>query len=321
MLFRSMQKLSNFALPILFLSYSPTLLFFFGAFTFPKNADLKKIQLGLVTLSLLLFTLLLFSPGKNGLDLVWVVLPLLVGAALFVNSVLHRMKPGFRDPVVLVVLIVVLISLILSFTQLIYQGWYGLSQVNALINISTMAFMLVFGYLAFLFFGDGERFLKVLGLASTILLVCIQISFSMRAIGITRDINAELLWSGSMADSQTLQSIVHSRVLSREFTDDRIEIAIENHLSPELFWIMRDIDVISMPKNTSGPLAVDLIITEDAPLQISGSFVGQPFAASVTPKWIEQPIRSIFDYDYWSWLIFRISNKTTTTNTIWYAMD
>ena len=56
-----MQKLSNFALPILFLSYSPTLLFFFGAFTFPKNADLKKIQLGLVTLSLLLFTLLLFS--------------------------------------------------------------------------------------------------------------------------------------------------------------------------------------------------------------------------------------------------------------------
>jgi hypothetical protein len=308
-------------MPIIMLSYSPVIVFFFGAFACQKNSDQKKIKLGLVTLFLVLFTLLLFLPGKNGTDLVWVTLPLLVGAALFLDNVVLHMEHSFRDPVVLAILIVVLLSLLLSFTQLIYQGWYGLSQVNALINLSTMVFMLIFGYLAFLFFGDSMRYLKVLGLAIAILLICIQLSFSFRAAGITRDTTAELLWSGSMADSQTLQSIVNSRVISRKFTDDRVQIAIENHLSPQLIWIMRDIDVVSIPKNTTGPLAVDLILTEVEPLQISGAFVGQTFAANGYPKWIDQPMRSIFDYDYWSWLIFRISNKTITTNTIWYAMD
>jgi hypothetical protein len=255
------------------------------------------------------------------LDGIWVTIPLLLGAGLYVDKRLQNLKWDARDTLFFSILLVVLTSFTMSFSQFIYQGRSGYSQATMIINFATILFLLILGYLAFLFWGWGKHYVKIVAAAFLVLLMGLQISFSFRAAGLTTDKTAELLWPGSLADGEVILSVLTNRTETKEFVDDKITIGIEEDLSPQLFWILRDAHVTAIPNDLSGPAAYDLIISGNDTLQVGGPYIGQSFTAKKYPKWIEKPLGSLFDYDYWVWLFFRNSTMSSLNNTIWYAMD
>gem|GEM_PF-6580950 len=305
---------------VVLVSYAPI---YIGLFLFYVILSGKKRAGLLAGLSLLAGTALLWLlvlPYKTYLDLVWVILPLIFGVAYFASKSpeLHWDK---RMVIMLIILLIISISLTLSFAQFIYQGRYGLSQVNPLINMITMLLAFGFAFVAYSSFGFGRQYLRVSGFTVGIVLFLIQSAFSLRAAGITQDVNSELLWSGALSEVGIVERIIDDLTATKQFVEEKVAIGIERGTSPQLFWVLRDYSPEIIQPGTTGPSSLEIVITDAEQITLDRKYAGQLFSVDTKPKWIETPVFSLLDYDYWSWLIFRDSQITKTTHTLWYAPD
>jgi len=311
---------TNKGLPVVLLSYAPLIISIFVIFCFRYLTRTKTFVMILLIAVIALSLWIIIMPDKNYLDLVWVTLPMLIGCAYYLSELLVQ-ENNPSGLVMFLISIILIISLFGSFSQFIYQGRYGLSQGNSLITMVIIIFLLIFFYFAFLAFGSDTQFLRVTGLSLLVVVSVMQISFSFRAAGFTRNVSHELLLSGAIADADIVMRTVEIRSIARQSVDNNVQIGVEAGLSPQLGWILKNENVYLFPSGASGPLSLDIVLTKENTIQINRKYVGQSMTADVYPKWIETPISSLFDYDYWSWLFFRNSNIVKATHHIWYAMD
>lgn len=307
-------------LPVVFLSYAPLSFALFIIFCYRFRNKEKTLVLILLILVATLSLWAAITPAKNYSDLVWVTLPMLIGSAYYLsNFSVPDCKSSWM--IMLLISIILTISLLVSFSQFIYHGRYRISQGNSVINMITILFLFIFVYFTYLTFGSGRRFLRATGMSILIIGFVFQATSTFRAGGISSDVSQELLWSGAIADADIVTRTVDMRSNSNRYVGEEMQIGLEKGLSPQLMWILKDENISSFPAGISGPLPLDIVITKENSIQLFGKYVGQSLTVDAYPKWIETPLNSLFDYDYWSWLIFRNSNLEKVTHHIWYAME
>ena len=308
-------------LPVVFTSYSPLVILLFGYFCFQNRKVKKDLILKLLAVVFTGMVWLLIVPGKNYLDLVWLSIPMLIGAGWAIKENFSHFSWKNNLNIIVIIIFVMLVSISTSFSQFIYQGKNNFSQTASLMNIITMLFFFLLGFIIFLFINDRKQYLAAAGMALIVLIFIIQAAFSFRVAGFTPDLSQELLLPGAIANTESAKELIKMRSITKKFANEKMTIALERGLSPQLEIELGDYRITHILGEVSGPIPYDILITNSETIGNTGSFIGQAFVADAYPKWVESPVLSLLDYDYWSWLIFRNSNLTTKTNILWYATE
>ena len=307
-------------LPVILISYAPLFVLLFLAYVVRFRIREKKVVIILGSLVVFSIAWLALMPQKMYFDLVWLSMPMIVGSALYLNNI-HFETRKASDLGKFSVVLVLIASVFVSLMQFIYQGQQGLLQTNALLNILTLVLLVGFAFAAFLSFGEGRHFLRMSRVSLLVILLIVQVSFSLRASGFSREIHAELLWSGSIMDSQLFNNIVDGRANMKQFVDAKIMIGVEKGVSPQISWELRDFAISYIDEALYGPIPFRMVFTRLPEIDFRGDYIGQTIIVDRLPKWVESPMSSLLDYDYWSWLFFRKSINETTQNYFWYALD
>jgi len=308
-------------LPVVFISYSPLVILLFGYFCFQNRKGKKELILKLLAVVFTGMVWLLIVPGKNYLDLVWLSIPMLIGAGWAIKENFSHFSWKNNLNIIVIIIFVMLVSISTSFSQFIYQGKNNFSQTASLMNIITMLFFFLLGFIIFLFIKDRKQYLAAAGMALIVLIFIIQAAFSFRVAGFTPDLSQELLLPGAIANTESAKELIKMRSITKKFANEKMTIALERGLSPQLEIELGDYRITHILGEVSGPIPYDILITNSETIGNTGSFIGQAIIADAYPKWVESPVLSLLDYDYWSWLIFRNSNLTTKTNILWYATE
>jgi len=308
-------------LPVVFISYSPLVILLFGYFCFQNRKVKKELILKLLAVVFTGMVWLLIVPGKNYLDLVWLSIPMLIGAGWAIKENFSHFSWKNNFNIIVIIIFVMLVSISTSFSQFIYQGKNNFSQTASLMNIITMLFFFLLGFIIFLFINDRKQYLAAAGMALIVLIFIIQAAFSFRVAGFTPDLSQELLLPGAIANTESAKELIKMRSITKKFANEKMTIALERGLSPQLEIELGDYRITHILGEVSGPIPYDILITNSETIGNTGSFIGQAIIADAYPKWVESPVLSLLDYDYWSWLIFRNSNLTTKTNILWYATE
>ena len=206
----------------------------------------------------------------------------------------------------------------MNFSSYIYQGYTGLSQFQTLISIITIL-IIVAAFVIFLTYQYNIKhsFISLIN-ATLILLFVVQVGFSFRASGLSGSRYSEVLWAGDILDKQIIQNQIESKKQTREFASDVIRIGLINLQEPGILWELRTYDVKSYKKFPKPNEKFDILISQTNFVEgTMEKYYGQKFIIDAFPKWSIEPIRSLWLYDYWSWMIFRESQIHKSFNYIW----
>ena len=71
-------------------------------------------------------------------------------------------------------------------------------------------------------------------------------------------------------------------------------------------------------KNLKPNEKFDILISKTEAIgETTGKYFGQEFIVGSFPRWYIEPVKSVFSYDYWLWLIFGKSKMHKSLNYIW----
>ncbi len=269
-----------------------------------------------ITIALLFIIII---PYHKLFDLLWISGPMLLYSSLITPIIIqHRDIKITSDLIRTLFFLVLLIALSVNFSSFIYQGYAGLSQYNTLVSL--IINLIVIG--AFVIFLTYQYNIKhsfhSLMNAIFILLFVVQIGFSFRASGLFGSRYSELLWAGDIFDKQMIQDQIESKEQTREFTDDGIKIGLLKLQEPGILWELRTYDVSLYKKFLKPNEKFDILISQTDFIEgTTEKYFGQEFIVDAFPKWSIEPIKNLWSYDYWSWLIFRKSQMHKSFNYIW----
>jgi len=211
-----------------------------------------------------------------------------------------------------------LIALSINISSYLYQGYTGLSQFQTLISMITIM-ILITAFVIFLTYQYNIKhsFISLIN-AALILLFVVQVGFSFRANGLSGSQYSEILWAGDIFDKEIIQTQIESKKQTREFANDGIRIGLINLQDPGILWELRNYDVNSYKNFPKSNDKFDILISQTDFLNGTlEKYFGQEFIVNAFPKWTLEPIKSLWLYDYWSWLIFRKSPMQKSFNYIW----
>lgn len=149
-----------------------------------------------------------------------------------------------------------------------------------------------------------------------------QVGFSFRASGLSSLRYSEVLWAGGFFDKQIIQNQIKSNEQTREFTNDGMKIGLLKLQEPGILWELRTYDVSLYKKNLKPNEKFDILISQTDFIEgTAEKYYGQEFIVDAFPKWSIEPMKSLWSYDYWSWLIFRKSQMHKSFNYIWVNVE
>jgi len=314
---------SPLAFLVILFSYLPFFIFIFIYRTISvlrKGKRPKKLFIFWIIFALLF---LLINPYHKAYDMLWVSGLLLVFTALNTPDViLGKKDKDINNLIRISYFLVLLVALLMNFAIFIYQGYSGLSQSQTSISIITIIIVTT----ASVIFLDYQLGLKysLLGFMSAtfILLFVMQLGSSFRASGLANSRYAEMLWSGVINDKQIIQDQINNVKITKKLASDSIKFGLIDMREPGVLWELRPYEVNSFSKEFIPNEKFDILISKTESIEQTGEkYFGLEFIADSFPRWSIEPIKSLFSYDYWSWLIFRKSQMQKTLNYIWVIAD
>ncbi len=285
-----------------------------------KGKRPENILLLWITIALLF---ILINPHHKIFDLLWISGPLLLYSSLLIPIIIqHSNVNNTSNLLRILFFLVLLIALSMNFSSFIYQGYTGVSQFQTLISMITIV-ILIAAFVIFLTYQYNIKhsFICLIN-AVLILLFVVQVGFSFRACGLSGSRYSEVLWAGDIFDKQIIQTQIESKKQTRGFTSDGIRIGLINLQEPGILWELRTYDVNSYNKFMKPNEKFDILISQTDFLEgTMGKHYGQEFIVDAFPKWSMEPIKNLWHYDYWSWLIFRKSQMHKSFNYIWVSVE
>jgi len=311
---------SPLAFLIILFSYLPffILIFIYRTISVLKNGKRpKKLFLIIWTIFALLF--LLINPYHKAYDMLWVSGFLFVFTALNTpDVVLEKKDKDINNLIRTSYFLVLLVALLMNFAIFIYQGYSGLSQSQTSISIITIIIVAAASVI-FLAYQLGLK-KSLLGFmnATFILLFVMQLGSSFRASGLANSRYAEMLWSGVINDKQIIQDQINNVKITKKSASDSIKFGLIDMQEPGVLWELRPYEVSSFSKELIPNGGFDILISKTESIEkAGGKYFGLEYIADSFPRWCIEPVRNLFSYDYWSWLIFRKSQMRKTLNYIW----
>jgi len=314
---------SPLAFGVVLISYLPfyiILLLYWLINLLHKGKRPKNFLILWITIALLF---IMINPYHKFFDLLWVSGPMLLYSSIIIPVIIKRRNiNNIYELIRTLLFLVLLIALSMNFSNFIYQGYTGLSQVQTLISIITIVIVIA----AFVIFLSYQYNMKhsFHSLISAILIIffVVQVGFSIRANGLSSLRYSEVLWAGNHFDKQIIQNQIKSNEQTREFTNDGMKIGLLKLQEPGILWELRTYDVSLYKKNLKPNEKFDILISQtDFIVGTAEKYYGQEFIVDAFPKWSIEPIKSLWLYDYWSWLIFRKSQMHKSFNYIWVNVE
>ncbi len=310
---------SPFAYGVVLISYLPfyMILFLYSLInSLNKGKRPENILLLWITIALLF---IFFNPYHKFIDLIWISGPMLLYSSFITPINIWRGNSNKTNGLLrIIIFLILLIALSMNFASFIYQGYSGISQFKTLISIITILIVIA-AFIIFLTYQYSTKhsFLNLLN-ATFIILFVVQVGFSLRASGLYGSRYSEVLWVGDIVDKEIIQSQIESKKQTREFTSEGVKVGLLNVSEPCVLWELRSCDMNSFKKRLKPNEKFDIVISqEDFIDETMGKYYGQEFIIDAFPKWSIEPIKSLWSYDYWSWLIFRRQQMNKSFNYIW----
>jgi hypothetical protein len=314
---------SPLAFGVVLISYLPCHIFLFLYWLknlLNKGKRPENILMLWITIALLF---ILFNPYHKFFDLLWISGPMLIYSSLITPIIIPcRKYYNTIDLIRTFIFLVLLIALFMNFSSFIYQGYTGLSQFQTLISLITILIVIA-AFIIFLTYQYNMKhsFLYLIN-ATFILLFVVQAGFSFRASGLSGSRYSEVLWAGHIVDKQIIQNQIESKKQTREFTSDVIKIGLLNIQEPGILWELRAYGVNSFNRILKPNEKYNILVSQADFIEgTAGKYYGQEFIIDAFPEWSIEPIRNLWFYDYWSWLIFRKSQMHKSFNYIWVNVE
>ena len=286
-----------------------------------RKGKRQKILLIIWIIFTLLF--LLINPYHKAYDMLWVSGLLLVFTALNTPDViLEKKDKDIHNLIRTLYFLVLLVALIMNISIFIYQGYSGLSQSQTSISIISTIIVATASVIFLSYQPDSKYSLLGLKNATFILLFVMQLGFSFRASGLASSRYAEMLWPGGINDKQIIQDQIKNVKITKKLTSDSIKFGVVDMQEPGVLWEIRTYDSNSFSKELIPDEKFDILISKTESIEETAKkYYGQGFIVDSFPKWGIEPVRSLFTYDYWSWLMFRKSQMQKILNYIWVIAD
>jgi len=262
---------------------------------------------------------IIINPYHKLFDLLWISGPMLLYSSLITPiNIQRRNFNNTSDLIKTLYFMILLIALSMNFSSFIYQGYTGLSQLQTLISIIAILIVIASSVIFLTYKYNMKHSFLCLMNATFILLFVVQVGFSFRASGLSSSRYSEVLWVGDILDKQIIQKQIESKKQTREYTSDGIKIGLLELQEPDILWELRNHDVNLYRKILKPNEKFDILISQtDFVEGAAEKYYGQEFIVDAFPKWSIEPIKSLWFYDYWSWLIFRRSQMHKSFNYIW----
>jgi len=310
---------SPLAFLVVLFSYLPFYVFIFIyelISTFNKRRRQKYLLIIWIAITLLY---VLFNPYHKFYDLIWVSGLLLIYTSLNTPVVFKGNNDNnIGDLIKTIYFLILLIALIMNFARYIYQGYSGLSQFQTSISIITILIVVTASVIILAYQLSLQKTLPCLTNAALILLFVVQTGFSYRASGLSNPRYSEVFWSGFVFDKQIIKDQIKNTKITKEFANDSIKICLLDVQEPSILWELRSYEVSLFNNNLKPYEKFDILISKtEAVGEAAGKYFGQEFIVGSFPGWYVEPVKSIFSYDYWSWLIFGKSKMHKSLNYIW----
>lgn len=287
-----------------------------GIKAFINNDHLGKFLLSWSVFSLLI---ILIQPGRQVLDLTWVILPLWVLTARFVffNFEIPVNGQGVRIAVVLFT-IVIMGFVLLNIRSLSVTGFSQMGLINHLIAIAAGIILLIISILLVGFGWKFEYALSGLYWGLAIFTIISTLALSLPGIMGRSGSKAEL-WQTD-ASSSTGDAIidiiteVSDRIVGEPFEVDVVVAGKGVQVHP---WTLRKFRNLNYYDNLPGNLMPDFILTnQDLSSTISSGYQGNEFLAVKRPAWDNNSLQEIA-----SWMINRNVNFEQQYVFLWVRTD
>lgn len=310
---------SPLAFLVVMFSYLPFFVFIFIYRLISTLKKRKRQKYLLIIWAAITLLFILFNPYHKFYDLIWVSGLLFIYTSLNAQVVFKgKNDNNISDLIKTIYFLVLLIALIMNFARYIYQGYSGLSQFQTSISIITILIVVAASVIFLTYQLSLKNSLLCLTNAALILLFVVQTGFSFRASGLSNSRYSEMFWPGFVFDKQIIKDQIKNTKITKEFANDRIKICLLDVQEPSILWEIRSYDVISLNKNLRQNEKFDILISKTETIgETNGKYFGQEFIVGSFPMWYVEPIKSLFSYDYWSWLIFGKSKMQKSLNYIW----
>jgi len=310
---------SPLAFLVVMFSYLPFYIFIFIyqiIDTLNKGKRPKYLLIIWITITLLF---IIINPYHKFYDMLWVSGLLHIYTSLITPPAIQRKDDtNINGLIRTTYFLVLLIALVMNFARYIYQGYSGLSQFQTLISLITILIVVTASVIFLAYQLSLKHSLISFTNAALILLFFVQIGFSFRASGLANSRYSEVLWSGYIFDKHIIQDQIKKTKITKEFANDSIKIGLVNVQAPNILWELRSYDVNIFNNNLKPNEKFDILISKTEAIgETTGKYFGQEFIVGSFPRWSIEPIKNLFSYNYWSWLIFRKSQIQKTLNYIW----
>ncbi len=310
---------SPLAFGLVFISYLPFFILLFIYWLINSLNKGNKHEYFLILWITIALLFIIINPYQKFHDLLWISGPMLICTSFMTQIIFKRRnKRSNSDLIRILIFLISLIAFSMNFASFIYQGFSGISQFKTLASL-TAIFVLITALVIFFTYQYRlkQPFLNLMK-ATFILLFVIQIGFSFRASGLSGSLYTEVLWAGDIIDEKIIQAQIESKKQTKEFTSDVIKIGLLGVQDPGILWGLRAYDVKLFNKNLKPDEKFDILISQVNFIEETNEkYYGQEFIIDSFPKWSIEPIKSLWFYDYWSWLIFRKSQMHKSFNNIW----
>lgn len=305
------------------LSYAPLAVFVTPVAIIQRPAESKKRIYPVSWLGLVALILVIFYPGHQIIDLVWVSVPLWIICSLYLNEkdsiYFIKIKKTFYF---YIILLVAFINLILGILTIVYQVKWGFAYINVLISIITIIVFMVALLIYWAYLDNLKSALHGFSLLVIFFLLIFQISNFARTAGFTGEPEKELFWNGYFPDKDIISKLVLTSVENTFGTQSEIDILVENGIDPNVYWYLETSSIHRPMKEESPVKDYFIMITEDVIIDpLDMVYLGQEFVSKSYPAWIWAPIGNLVQVDYWSWLLIRESQQFKEYNYLWLRSD
>lgn len=279
----------------------------------------KKIDLFLFILAFLALLFLLFYPGAQPADIIWVTFPLWILSARVVCS-FWKFPNNNRLVLALtaVVVVIVFAFMLLTLRSVVNPGFVQDTQLMTLIALFGGFIILIALILLVTFTWSEEIALSGLLIGLSVVVILGMIAGTFRSTGLNTEDTYQIWYPDEPQLSPRWVKTSVDRVLDwNKRRAEPLEIVVVNLSTPAMRWIIQEYDDVafvpySPPASQPGILLSDIMTQPE----ISNSYRGQDLVWSRSVLWGEMSAM-----EYLKWLITREAPATDKEIIVWVRTD
>ena len=289
-----------------------------------SNSNLLSRNINWLMLwTMLLFLLIMFYPEHQILDLLWISIPFWIIGAPYLAEFLPDLLNLYKKNLLFIILLAIgFVNLFLAFLSLFYKIEFGLPNIGVLISVLSVIALIVVLLIYWGFLKGSKTATKGLMGVIFCFLFAYQLANVNRTVGISVNPEHELFWNGYYPDKALVDKLIQTTIANQFGTVTKIRIWVEDEIKPDVYWDYGTENIIFQIADECPNDEFRVFFTKSEDTCVSEAlYLGQKFVAKSYPIWTRNPVMSLTQTDFWSWLFIRKSQPYQAYNYLWLKTE